>query len=243
MLPMRKPVVMRLLELNQNFYNTFARSFRDSRSHTEPGLERALAHVPPGSRVLDLGCGQGRLAGLLPPGCAYTGVDYAIDLLSLAPRSVGNLAEAPRWVAGDLVTDEWIDNVGHGFDWVVLRAVLHHIPSAALRAEVVSRAADRLQLGGKMLIANWQFLRIPRLRSRVLPWAAVGLSDADVDPGDYLLDWQRDGRGLRYVHLLDEAETRRLATDAGLLVEDLYYADGHTNDLTLYALLTRDRDG
>jgi hypothetical protein len=69
-----------------------------------------------------------------------------------------------------------------------------------------------------------------------LPWETIDLTDEDVESGDYLLDWRRQGRALRYVHLVDEAETLKLITDAGLQVENLYYADGHTDDLTLYAL-------
>ena len=90
---------------------------------------------------------------------------------------------------------------------------------------------------GMVVIANWQFLRIERLRRRLLPWDRIGLRESDVDPGDYLLDWQRNGYGVRYVHLVDEAETQQLADGAGLQIDDLFFADGHTNDLTLYAIL------
>jgi len=41
-----------------------------------PGRLAALAaHIPPGSRVLDAGCGAQGLQVLLPPGCSYVGVD------------------------------------------------------------------------------------------------------------------------------------------------------------------------
>ncbi len=43
---------------------------------------------------------------------------------------------------------------------------------------------------------------------------------------------------MRYVHLVDEKETRQLAQDTGLHLLRTYYADGHTHNLTLYAVLT-----
>jgi len=243
-----------LLQLNREFYDTFAEAFRDSRAPTEPGFERILQRVHPGTRVLDLGCGPGRLASLLPAGCSYTGVDYSAELLRAAAdfhsaefhsaegASVGKPPADVRFVQADLVGDPWPDLVrpepgSAGYDWVILRAVLHHIPGFERRCRVVQRAAEVLGARGMVVIANWQFLRIERLRRRMLSWDQIGLQESDVDPGDYLLDWQRNGYGVRYVHLVDEAETHQLADRAGLQIDELFFADGHTNDLTLYAIL------
>lgn len=41
------------------------------------------------------------------------------------------------------------------------------------------------------------------------------------EPGDYLLDWKRGGQGLRYCHLVDEAEVERLAAGSGFRARDL----------------------
>ena len=245
----------RLLQLNREFYATFAEAFTDSRAPTEPGFERILQRVRRGTRVLDLGCGPARLASLLPPGCSYTGVDSSVELLRAAAHShsaeihstgeanVGGDPADVRFVQADLVRDRWPDLVGNGYDWVILRAVLHHIPGLERRCGVVQRAAEVLGPQGMVVIANWQFLRIERLRRRLLPWDQIGLQESDVDPGDYLLDWKRNGYGVRYVHLIDEAETHQLADQAGLQIDDLFFADGYTNDLTLYAMLRPPGDG
>ncbi|MDX2183786.1 MAG: methyltransferase domain-containing protein [Gemmatimonadaceae bacterium] len=58
-------------------------------------LVEVLAEFPAGSRLLDLGCGQGRHANLLAAaGFAVDGVDYSDELLALARRgaSRGNPA-------------------------------------------------------------------------------------------------------------------------------------------------------
>jgi capsular polysaccharide biosynthesis protein len=58
-----------------------------------------------------------------------------------------------------------------------------------------------------------------------------------LDPGDYLLDWKRGGRGLRYCHLVDEAEIERLAAESGLRVCETFRAGGREGDLSLFAVL------
>jgi SAM-dependent methyltransferase len=233
---MQQKIVTILSELNQRFYREFAEAFSTSRARTEPGIERILSRIAPGQRVLDLGCGPGRLAALLPSTASYVGVDYAPEILDVARARLETQATPTRFIQADLVTDAWESDVPAPFDWIILRAVLHHIPGYDNRLDIVRRAARVLAPQGRILLANWQFLKIERLRRRLLPWETIDLTDEDVESGDYLLDWRRQGRALRYVHLVDEAETLKLITDAGLQVEDLYYADGHTDDLTLYAL-------
>lgn len=45
----------------------------------------ALAnHVRPTDKVLDLGCGWGRLLDLLPPHASYTGIDLCPDFIAMA---------------------------------------------------------------------------------------------------------------------------------------------------------------
>lgn len=235
---MRQQVVDLLNNLNRQFYDDFAESFAASRGNTEPGLDHLLASVRPGDSVLDLGCGQGRIARLLPPGCAYTGVDFSGEMLAIAQQHTDDAGVQARFLIGDLLEPAWpVDDAG-GFQWVILRAVLHHIPGAQHRQSVVSHAARLLVPEGQLIIANWQFLDIERLRRRLLPWERVGLTPGDVESGDYLLDWQRDGFGVRYVHLVDEDETRALAQEAGCQIASLFRADGHHNNLTLYAVLS-----
>ncbi len=248
---MKESVVKQLRELNRAFYDEFAGSFADSRAATEPGVERILARVEAEDRFLDLGCGNGRVALQLPRGCRYVGVDFSAEILALAKaRVMASQAEAPtlqasHFIAADLVADPWPELVAEIFpryDWILLRAVLHHVPGFEHRCEIVTQAASLLAPEGCLALANWQFTAIPRLRKRFLPWETIGLRpEEDVEPGDYLLDWKRDGYGLRYVHLIDEEETRRLAEAAGLRIEEMFRADGHSNDLTLYAI-TAPRD-
>jgi len=226
-----------LSDLNKRFYDSFAEAFAASRGPTEPGLQQVLAEIVPGDHVIDLGCGQGRLAALLPAGCTYTGVDYSAEMLRIAALGTRDLGLRTRFVQADLVRDAWETKLEADADWIILRAVLHHVPGYDDRLAVLTRASRVLSAGGRLLVATWQFLEIPRLRRRLAAWSEAGIAPDAVEPGDYLLDWRRDGRGLRYVHLVDEGEMQQLAADAALEIVRMYRADGHTNALTLYAIM------
>ena len=67
----------------------------------------------------------------------------------------------------------------------------------------------------------------------------MGLSAEDVEADDYLLTWQRNGRGLRYVHQVDQAEVSWLAAGASLVLVDDYRSDGKEGDLNLYSILAK----
>ena len=123
------------------------------------------------------------------------------------------------------------------FDRVFAFAVLHHLPGAATRLNLLRAIAMALKPGGEAVISNWQFLSSARLSARIVPWERVGLSNEHVDPGDYLLDWRRGGLGYRYVHNLTEGELWGLAAEAGLTVVEHYYSDGEGGRLGRYTRL------
>jgi SAM-dependent methyltransferase len=66
----------------------------------KPWLDRLLDPVPPGARVLDLGCGAGEPIGALiaSKGLRLTGFDSAGEMLAIAR---GRLPQA-HWIEGDM---------------------------------------------------------------------------------------------------------------------------------------------
>ena len=80
----------------------------------------ALARVEPGARVLDLGCGSGKMGALLRrhSGCTVTGVDRA-------PPAAGLLDGFVLHDLGDGPPD--VDY--EAFDYVLLLDVIEHLPS------------------------------------------------------------------------------------------------------------------
>jgi len=235
--------VEKLLTLNHEFYATFAELFADSRTLSDPALTSILPYIPAGARVLDVGCGNGRLALLLDqerPGTAYVGVDAVPELIEVARAQAGQLDISTDFHMLDISRPDWSDPFrGVSFDYIVTLAVLHHIPSFRLRARALREMAELLAPRGRVLLSTWQFLDSDRLRRKIVDWTEAGIPPQALEPGDYLLDWNRGGRGLRYCHLVGETELRQLAAESGLSVRTTFRAGGREGNLSLFAMLDK----
>ena len=113
---------------------------------------------------------------------------------------------------------------------------MQHIPAYANRLALLQAMAARLRPDGRIFLANWQFMDSPRQRRKVIDWEEIGLDPLLMEIGDYLLTWQRDGRGLRYVHQVGPAETLLLANAAGLQIIGQFRSDGREDNLSLYTI-------
>ncbi len=240
-----KPVVAnRLIELNRQFYQTFGADFSATRGRIQAGVRRILGQLSGSESLLDLGCGNGNLErelARLGHRGPVLGLDFSPPLLEAA-RS-GPRRFPLRFAQADL-TQNWgevaASNVGclplpDGlFDTAAAFAVLHHLPGEDLRLAFCREVARWLRPGGRFFLSNWQFLNSERLRARIHPWSLIGLSEEEVDPGDYLLDWRAGGLGLRYVHYFEAAELSALANASGFSVIETFYSDGQNGKLGLY---------
>ncbi len=232
----------RLLALNRAFYARFAAAFSATRFAAQPGYTRIIRYFPPTCHVLDLGCGNARFAHFLDTHverATYLGVDVSPGLLYIARERATHLARVrARFLLLDLGERGWAGVLDAArFHVVLALAVLHHIPGADHREAFVREAASLLRPGGYLILANWRFLHSERMRRKIVPWEQVGLTDKDVEPGDYLLDWKKEGYGYRYVHQVTEEEVERLAAAAHLAVVEQFHADGKEGDLSLYSVL------
>lgn len=256
---MKQFVAKQLLELNQQFYQTFALQFSATRQRLQPGVQRILEGLEPEVRLLDLGCGNGELAReLFHRGQSgfYVGLDSSAELIRLArQRSISETGAkfSALFIQADLAKPDWETTLLQTlrawqlsrkepqlpFDRTVAFAVLHHLPGESLRRQVLGKVAALLEPEGRFIHSVWQFLNSPRLRARILPWNTVGLADYEVDRGDYLLDWRRGGRGLRYVHHFTLEELKILAVETGFQVEETFYSDGKKGRLGLYQVWKR----
>ncbi len=230
----------RLVEINRDFYTRFGDSFSATRRRLQPGVRRVLASLNGDESILDLGCGNGELARELARGGhrgMYLGMDFSLPLLRDAEVQSNDFSA--RFMQVDLTQlTAFSDQRLAVGDWSLITAfaVLHHIPSTELRLDLLRVAYDLLRSDGMFVHSNWQFLNSEKLRARIQPWEAAGISPSEVDPGDYLLDWRSGGDGLRYVHHFDEKELAELAHLSGFQIANTYYSDGEGGRLGLYQI-------
>jgi len=230
----------RLVGINQDFYTRFGGSFSATRQRIQPGVRRLLGMLQGDESILDLGCGNGELArelsrrGHRGP---YLGVDFSVPLLRDAETQPEDFSA--RFMQVDITQlSAFSSQLSAGGGWALITAfaVLHHIPSTEMRLDLLRTVHGLLKVDGKFIHSNWQFLNSEKLRGRIQDWSKAGLSSADVDPGDYLLDWRSGGEGLRYIHHFSEAELSALAGAARFIIRDTFYSDGEGGNLGLYQI-------
>jgi SAM-dependent methyltransferase len=237
---MQPATIARLNAMNRHFYAVVADAFDQTRGSAWLGWQRLLPHLPSARplRVLDVGCGNGRLGLFLCSAgleVSYTGVDSSPALLQ---RAQATLAEA-KLAALQLIEQDVIEQpiTSGEYDLVGVFGVLHHVPGRANRRAFLRGLAERVAPGGILAYTSWRFLDDPRLRARVVPWPPE--LEAAVEPGDLLLDWRQGAQALRYCHAVDDAEQEELDTATGLTLAARYRADGSGGQLNAYSLLCR----
>jgi tRNA (uracil-5-)-methyltransferase TRM9 len=235
-------IAQKLLNVNRQFYQTFANQFSATRQRIQPGVKKILARLPEETNILELGCGNGELPlqlGRENHYGRYLGLDFSSPMLKLAQdvnqQFAQNLSLQVQFRSADLAAQEWDAGLADNQFRVILAfAVLHHIPSEELRVRILRKARRLVEHNGLFVHSEWQFLNSPRLAARIQPWSTLGLSELDVDRDDYLLDWRSGGSGLRYVHFFQVDELQRLADTSGFQVVDTFFSDGKGERLSLY---------
>jgi SAM-dependent methyltransferase len=234
----KSDIARRLVELNREFYQTLAAPFSSTRGRVQPGVKRLLERIPPGGNVADLGCGNGNAARFLGDRGfhgRYAGFDLSPELLAIA--RAGAYPFPAQFHPADFLEEGWDHFLeAASFDYVLAFAVLHHIPGEAARRAFLGACRRMLAAEGRLFLSAWQFPRSKKLRARTVAWSEIGLSDSDVDQGDHLLDWRHEGKGLRYVHVLDAQERRNLANQAGFVEIEAFESDGKEGKLADYAV-------
>jgi SAM-dependent methyltransferase len=133
--------------------------------HGEASFCAAL--LPAGARVLDAGCGTGRVAiRLAELGYEVTGVDLDESMLAVARERAPQL----RWLVGDLATLD----LDEAFDLVLMAGNIVPLVADGSEPAVVARMAAHVTAGGH-LVAGFGLDRAH------LPAAAATVRLADYD--------------------------------------------------------------
>jgi ubiquinone/menaquinone biosynthesis C-methylase UbiE len=187
-------------------FDEIAEEFDATRTHPWPETLRFASVLPPRSRVLDLGCGNGRnVRAFVERGHSVLGLDASRSILGRAAAKVGTRS----LVQGDAVHTPLRSLA---VDAVHCVASIHHLPSEGERRQAVAEVVRVLRPRGLVLLSAWA---IEQKRFE-------GALSQDVE-----VPWRRrDGIPvLRFYHLFRGGELDSLATFAGLAV-DRAWRDG-----------------
>lgn len=219
-----------LLKLVQTGYGQIAEDFDITRKKPAwPEISKLAAEIDDSLKrqsVLDVGCGNGRLAELFQGrNVDYLGVDNCQPLLDLAKENYGN-----HFASGDVLQLNLLKELN--FDYVFCVAVLHHLPGFKLRLEALKQLKSKVKPKGTIIISVWNLWSQPKYRRLIWKfWLLKLLKKNRMDFGDILFDWQAS-QSQRYYHAFTKRQLIKLAKKADLTI-DKFYKDKYNYYLIL----------
>lgn len=208
-----------LLNRTKENYNLIAGEYSRTRGVVWEELKFLEDYVMASEKILDLGCGNGRLWELFQERAVdYYGVDVSERLIEIAKS---RYPEAKFQVA-DALNLPFPDNF---FDKIFSIAVLHHIPSKELRLQFLKEAKRVLKPNGLLILTVWD------LWQRKTAWESLikniflklfGISKLDFK--DIFYPWKsQNGKILidRYFHLFTKRELKSLVQKLDFKVREI----------------------
>ena len=218
---MRKEQAERLLALVKRNYDEIAAGFDATRKkEIWPEMKSFASRIEDGARILDAGCGNGRLLEALKgKAVSYLGIDNSHGLIKAAHDNYPSY----EFREADILNMENVPE--KGFDHIFSLAVLQHIPGQELQIGFLKNLAAKLKPGGDMVISVWNMARQPKYRRMIWVnrlkkiFGRYGLGVRDL-----IFPWKdSSGKAVsdRYYHAFTARELGRLCAAAGLEIAEM----------------------
>ena len=203
-----------IIEQNKDVYNNIAAHFSSTRAFLWRDLESLAGFVKPKDRVLDIGCGNGRLYQIFANlSISFTGIDISEKLIEIAKErypkcsfEVANMTELPF--------------EGKKFDVIFSLVAFHHLPTQETQLKALEEMKRVLKSKGKIILLNW---------NAYSDWVKNKLKEGEYeDLGNQLfrVPWKTqvgENIGDRVYYGFTLAELENLAELSGLKMEDQYF--------------------
>lgn len=208
-----------LLSKTRQDYNLIAKEFSRKREKPWPEIEFLVNdYLRPGDKVLDLGCGNGRLLEFLKnKEVDYIGVDNSEKLIEIAKSKYPK----NRFLVAEGLSLPFPKNY---FDKIYSIAVFHHLPSKEFRLLFLKEAKRVLKPAGLLILTVWS-LRLRAFWGLFLKYTflkLIGLSKLDF--GDVFYPWKNSQGKIiisRYLHFFTKKELKKLIKEAGLRLKEI----------------------
>jgi ubiquinone/menaquinone biosynthesis C-methylase UbiE len=197
-----------LLRKTKEDYNLISDQFSSTRYSVWPELSSLGEYIKEGDKILDLGCGNGRMLEFLKgKNVDYIGVDNSEKLINIARDKHPSI----NFQVADALNLTFPDN---SFDKIISIAVLHHIPSDDFREKFIKEAKRVLKPGGLLIITVWDLWHKITSFKRIIRFYLLKiLGKTKLDFNDVLVPWQKTVD--RYIHCFTKSELYKLVKNLG----------------------------
>lgn len=232
---MKSKVKKNLLKIVRENYQSISDHFSKTREKfPKPELLRLAKEVESKSKVLDVGCGNGKLVKHLPENIEYLGLDTNENFIKIASEKYPN--ETIQFRFGDCLELNQEPEVN--FDWVFCLAVLHHIPSFDLRVKALKQLRNKVNKEGKIVLTVWNLYKSKKYRKLIFKfWLLKLIGKSEMEKGDILFSWKNpkgEQVSQRYYHAFTKRELKKTCKKSKLKIEKIY-----KKDFNFYIILKR----
>ena len=219
---MKQELVKKILNDTEKGYDLIAKKFSQTRNRFWKELEFIGRFSQKNDKILDFGCGNGRLLKILKgKNIDYVGVDVSENLINSAKNNFGNSNDF-----GGVNFLKIDNNFKHlpfqndSFDSIYSIAVFHHIPDDAKRLEIVKELYRLSKRDGYIVITVWNLWNFKYRKNIFKNWENKILGRSRLDWNDCRITFtDNEGRIFeRYHHAFIKGELKRLFKKSGFRV-------------------------
>lgn len=194
-------------------FDIIADQFSETRKNLWPELEELREYIKEKERILDLGCGNGRLFEFFKDKkVTYIGIDSSPKLILKAKKKYGNYFKTADILSLPFSND-YFDSI-----WSI--AVFHHIPSKELRLKALKEIRRVLRKGGRVIITCWNFYQVRYFKLLFKFTLSKFFGKSKLDFKDVLIPWKGEGVQ-RYYHAFTKKELVALFKEARFNIEKI----------------------
>jgi len=204
----------------QKFYNEAGKYFSKTRQRklgedaNWKELKPYLKKLKSGMKVLDLGCGNGRLLTGIKTEVNYLGIDFSKTLLSEAKKLHPNY----KFIQGNIVDDQLWQEIGETkFDAIFCVATLHHLSDKKQHLKVLREIEKHLKNNGFAYISVWNLWQKKYLKYH------LDLKTKIRNPRWVYIPFMKRWR--RFCFTFDKAYLVSLINQTNLKIKKVFYAD------------------
>src|SRR5690606_30478727 len=208
-----------LLRKTEADYDQMASDFSTTRAFPWEEMRFLVEqYVETGDRILDAGCGNGRLYELLKKEkVTYQGIDGSRRLVAIANKRYG-----PYFTRHNLIDLSGLPD--QSFSLIFCVATLQHIPGEKYRLAVLNNFHRLLLPKGYLLMINWNILQQDKFKPYLQKSNGL-FQKGKFDEGDFLYPCKTTLPPIyRYYHGFSEEELSGLLRRSGFEPEEQYYA-------------------
>ena len=210
-----------LLKKTKEDYNLIAEDFSITRDYIPEDMTMLSKYANKGDKILDLGCGNGRLIGLFEgKGIEYIGVDNSKKMIEIARA---------KYPQGKflVIPDLNLPFPDSSFDKVYCLAVFHHIPSDEFRLQFLNEIKKILKPQGILILTVWNLNPFKMIligkKKRALSFFKYLilklLGKSKLDFNDFFIPWRDICQ--RYIHCFSKGKLKKIAEKSGFKIKEL----------------------